>query len=120
MVHSLHLVGILTEISPNWRNKGNILDVQLPEPQEKFSKNPHRGFGFIEYDNAQDASNAIDNMDMNILAGKVIKCNYAKPLKAAQMVGQGNRAIWSTEEWIQEYGKDSINKEEEQRWYNIY
>ncbi|TIB96512.1 RNA-binding domain-containing protein [Wallemia mellicola] len=94
---------------------GNILDIQLPEPQEKFSKNPHRGFGFIEYDNAQDASNAIDNMDMNILAGKVIKCNYAKPLKAAQMVGQGNRAIWSTEEWIQEYGKDSINKEDEQR-----
>lgn len=85
---------------------GNILDIQLPPPQEKFSKLPHRGYGFIEFDDKVSASIAIDNMDLNVLSNQVIKCNYAKPLKAAQLTGENNKPIWSTEEWLHEFGTD--------------
>ncbi|CAH1771454.1 5182_t:CDS:1, partial [Entrophospora sp. SA101] len=43
--------------------------------------NQHRGFGFIEFEEAEDAQAAIDNMNLSELYGKVIKVNLARPMK---------------------------------------
>lgn len=94
------------DLHASFHSFGNILDIQLPAPQEKFSKLPHRGYGFIEFDDKIAAATAIDNMDLNILSNNVIKCNYAKPLKAAHLTGESNKPIWSTQEWLHEYGKE--------------
>ena len=51
----------------------------------------HRGFGFVTFSSAGDAQDAIDNMDMNELQGKVLKVNIARPMKAQPQL-QGNRA----------------------------
>jgi RNA recognition motif-containing protein len=50
----------------------------------------HRGFGFVTYTSAGDAQDAIDNMDMNELRGRVLRVNLARPQKAPA-VGMGNR-----------------------------
>ena len=58
------------------------------------SKDPHRGFGYVEFSLAEDAREAIDNMDQSELYGRVIKCNQAKPQKDANE-GLGSRtAVW--------------------------
>ncbi|KAI6022696.1 hypothetical protein EDC04DRAFT_2900658 [Pisolithus marmoratus] len=87
---------------------GDIVEVQLPSAatnpaQETDAK--HRGFAFVTYSSAADAQDAIDNMDLNELHGKVLKVNIAKSVKAAIQPAQGNRAIWESEEWLQKYAK---------------
>ena len=58
------------------------------------SKDPHRGFGYVEFSLAEDAREAIDNMDQSELFGRVIKCNQAKPQKDINE-GLGSRtAVW--------------------------
>lgn len=39
----------------------------------------HRGFGFVEYQEADDAQHAMDNMNDSELFGRVLKVNIAKP-----------------------------------------
>ena len=41
----------------------------------------HRGFGFVEYEDKADATDAIDNMHNAELYGRVLRVNYAQPMK---------------------------------------
>jgi peptidyl-prolyl isomerase E (cyclophilin E) len=41
----------------------------------------HRGFAFVTFASSADAQDAIDNMDLNELRGRVIKVNLARPMK---------------------------------------
>lgn len=43
--------------------------------------NQHRGFGFVEFEEASDAQAAIDNMNLSELYGKVVKVNLARPIR---------------------------------------
>lgn len=55
---------------------------------------PHRGFGYIEYEDPEDTFDAINNMDQSELFGKVIKVNAAKPTKNVNE-GLGSKiALW--------------------------
>lgn len=56
-----------------------------------MSDGKHRGFAFVTYGSSADAQDAIDNMDMNELHGKVLKVNLARPMKTPMQLG-GNRA----------------------------
>jgi peptidyl-prolyl isomerase E (cyclophilin E) len=51
----------------------------------------HRGFAFVTFSSAEDAQDAIDNMDMNELSGRVLKVSLARPMKTPAQLG-GNRA----------------------------
>lgn len=51
----------------------------------------HRGFAFVTYGSSADAQDAIDNMDLNEMGGKVLKVNLARPMKGQLQPG-GNRA----------------------------
>lgn len=57
--------------------------------QEASSK--HRGFAFVTFASAEDAQDAIDNMDMNEMGGRVLKVSLARPMKTPAQLG-GNRA----------------------------
>jgi len=81
---------------------GDIIEVQLPSAATNpnlQAESKHRGFAFVTYSSAADAQDAIDNMDLNELQGRVIKVNLARPMKGP-MQQAGNRAIWETEEWL--------------------
>ncbi|KAH6918546.1 RNA-binding domain-containing protein [Coprinopsis sp. MPI-PUGE-AT-0042] len=89
---------------------GDIIEVQIPPAQtNQHNVQPtdakHRGFAFVTYTSPADAQDAIDNMDMNELKGRVLKVNLAKPMKVAAAQPQGNRAIWESEEWLKQYVK---------------
>ncbi|KAI0322230.1 RNA-binding domain-containing protein [Amylostereum chailletii] len=86
---------------------GDVMEVQLPAAptnQTQTSEIKHRGFAFVTFASAGDAQDAIDNMDMNELRGRVLKVNIARPMKAQPQL-QGNRAVWESEEWLKEYAK---------------
>jgi RNA recognition motif-containing protein len=51
----------------------------------------HRGFAFVTFSSSADAQDAIDNMDLNEMRGRVIKVNLARPMKGPAQPG-GNRA----------------------------
>ncbi|KAF9246492.1 RNA-binding domain-containing protein [Melanogaster broomeanus] len=87
---------------------GDIVEVQLPSAATNpalESEAKHRGFAFVTYASPADAQDAIDNMDLNELRGRVLKVNIARPIKASIQPGAGNRAIWESEEWLMQHAK---------------
>ncbi|POS84498.1 RNA-binding domain-containing protein [Erysiphe pulchra] len=81
---------------------GEIADVSLPQP--------HRGFGYIEFEDPEDTFDAINNMDQAELFGKVIKVNAAKPTKNVNE-GLGSKiALWEQEGWLAENAVSEADK----------
>lgn len=75
---------------------GEISDITLPKPTAPSSTDLHRGFGYVEFEEAADAQEAINNMDQSELYGRVIKVSLAKPdRKETGEPGLGSTtAIW--------------------------
>ena len=73
---------------------GDIVEVNLPKPDNQKSNEEHRGFGYVEFEAATDAADAIDNMDRSELYGSVIKVAPAKPQKDANEGLGSKTAIW--------------------------
>ncbi|KAI1612899.1 peptidylprolyl isomerase [Exophiala viscosa] len=84
---------------------GEITDITLPKPEAPSSTDLHRGFGYVEFEDAVDAKEAIDNMDQSELYGRVIKVAFAKPdRKETGEVGLGSTtAIWEQEDYLAKY-----------------
>lgn len=73
---------------------GEIVEVSLPKPEVPSSPDPHRGFGYVEFEVPGDAKEAIDNMDQSELFGRVIKVAAAKPQKESNEGLGSKTAIW--------------------------
>ncbi|KAF2141340.1 uncharacterized protein K452DRAFT_251199 [Aplosporella prunicola CBS 121167] len=88
---------------------GEIVDISLPKPEAPSATDPHRGFGYVEFEHAADAREAIDNMDQSELFGRVIKVAQAKPQKE-QNEGLGSKtAVWEQEGWL---AKHAVSEED--------
>ncbi|GAB5593405.1 Peptidyl-prolyl cis-trans isomerase cyp10 [Umbelopsis nana] len=85
---------------------GDIISVQIPP--DPASRNQHRGFGFVEFESKEDVLQAIDNMHMSELNGRVIKVNLAKPQKLAST---SNKAIWDDDAWLRKYALNTAEDE---------
>ena len=73
---------------------GEIVDVTLPKSDLPSSTDPHRGFGYVEFENLGDAKEAIDNMDQSEIFGRVIRVTPAKPQRDSNE-GLGSKvAVW--------------------------
>lgn len=70
---------------------GGITEVQLP--RDERSTEPHRGFGYVEFEEPADAVAAIDNMDQCMLGGRVLNVAQAKPQKEGTVLGS-KVAVW--------------------------
>jgi RNA recognition motif-containing protein len=75
---------------------GEISDVSLPKPEAPSSTDLHRGFGYVEFEEASDAKEAVNNMDQSELYGRIIKVAMAKPERKADEPGEigSKTAIW--------------------------
>jgi peptidyl-prolyl isomerase E (cyclophilin E) len=81
-----------------------------------YAKGVHRGFGFVEYEEADDASEAIFNMDGADLLGRSIKVSMAQPNQLNKLSGNSNhQAIWSSDEWFQQQVAGNLSPEEQER-----
>ncbi|MCJ1353107.1 MAG: hypothetical protein MMC33_003092 [Icmadophila ericetorum] len=88
---------------------GEIVDISLPKPEAPSSTDPHRGFGYVEFEVPADAKEAIDNMDQSELFGRVIKVAAAKPQKESNEGLGSKTAIWEQEGWL---AKHAVSEED--------
>ncbi len=56
---------------------GPITEILLPKQERNPEK--HKKFAFVVFESLQDAHEAVDNMHLSELLGKVIQCQMAKP-----------------------------------------
>jgi len=87
---------------------GDIVGVNLPIDQNHMK---HRGYAFIEFEDAEDATAAVDNMHYSELMGKVITCVVAKP--ATTSISRG-KPIWSEEQFITDEVEDETKEPDEE------
>ncbi|CAG2247267.1 PPIE [Mytilus edulis] len=87
---------------------GDITDINIPLDYETEK---HRGFAFIEFELAEDAAAAIDNLNDSELFGRAIRCNLAKPMKIKE---GATRAVWSEDSWLQEHAGKTLEKTTEE------
>ncbi|KAK7592999.1 hypothetical protein V9T40_007751 [Parthenolecanium corni] len=106
---TIYVGGLADEVTDKILNEvflpfGDILDIQVPIDYESEK---HRGFAFIEFEAAEDAAAAIDNMNESELFGRTIRVNLAKP----QKVREGStRAVWADDDWLQKHAGKSVDE----------
>jgi len=88
---------------------GEIVDVTIPKPELPSSTDPHRGFGYVEFETPGDAKEAIDNMDQSELFGRVIKVAAAKPQKDSNEGLGSKTAVWESEGYL---AKHAVSEED--------
>ncbi|KAK3233130.1 hypothetical protein CYMTET_56551 [Cymbomonas tetramitiformis] len=95
---------------------GDIKDVNIPLDQ---TTQENRGFGFVTYLEKPDAAAAMDNMHNAELYGRVLRVNFAQPMKIkARDQGWSHQPVWADadsymEKQIQdEEYKDAVLEEE--------
>ena len=88
---------------------GNLVDVTLPKPDLPSSTDPHRGFGYVEFESLEDAREAIDNMDQSEIFGRVVKVAQAKPQKNVTESLGSKTAVWEQEGYL---AKHAVREEE--------
>lgn len=78
-----------------------------------YAQGQHKGFGFVEYEDAEDASEAIFNMDGADLMGRTIRVSMAQ-MNQLNKLSTTQQAIWSSDEWFQQYvvGKPTPEEQE--------
>jgi len=81
---------------------GEVQEVNVPF--EEASKK-HRGFAFVSFELAEDAFEAMDNLNEAEFYGKVLKINFAKPEAMASA-----KAVWDFDQY---HKPDEIVKEDE-------
>ncbi|GAO14244.1 uncharacterized protein UV8b_08109 [Ustilaginoidea virens] len=85
---------------------GEIVEVQLPPADSRKSADPHRGFAYVEFEDADDAKEAIDNMDQSEFYGKILKVSQAKIPKSAEEGLGSRKAVWEQENWLAEHAAE--------------
>lgn len=93
---------------------GPIQSIDMPMD---YAAGTHKGYAFLEYVDAEDASEAVYNMDGAELFGKTLVVNVAQADKMVGNLASGKQAVWSTDEWYREHsggGDDDGGKDEEQ------
>ncbi|KAL9050402.1 MAG: hypothetical protein Q9162_006650 [Coniocarpon cinnabarinum] len=92
---------------------GSILEITIPKPEHPSAHDPHRGFGYVEFEEEEDAKEALYNMDQSEIFGKVLKVAQAKPPKEANEGLGSKTAIWEQEGYIAEQAADENGGVEE-------
>lgn len=70
------------------------------ERNMEYDTQKHRGFAFIEFESAEDAAAAIDNMNDAELYGRTIRVNLSKP----QRIKEGSfKPVWAEDSWLMKH-----------------
>ncbi|KAJ9623444.1 hypothetical protein H2203_005704 [Taxawa tesnikishii (nom. ined.)] len=78
---------------------GEIIDVSIPPPELPSSTEPHRGFGYVEFEHAADAKEAIDNMDQSELLAECSRSTLPRSARLrARAWGEGYLAKYAVSE----------------------
>ena len=112
---AVYVGGLADEVTPQLLRAamipfGNIKSLDIPMD---YAKGVHKGFGFVEYEDADDAAEAIFNMDGSDLMGRTMKVSLAQLNQLSKL--STTRAIWSNDEWFQQHATGELSKEEQEK-----
>ena len=82
---------------------GDITDINIPMD---YATQKHRGFSFVEFESAEDALAAIDNMDEAELFGRTLHVNSAKPMKLRE---SSMKPVWSEDTWLKKHAGKGLD-----------
>lgn len=91
---------------------GNIKSLEIPLD---YQEGKHKGFGFVEFEDAEDASEAIFNMDGADLMGRTISVDMAQANQMSKLSNTRSQAIWSSDEWFQQHASGQMTAEEKEK-----
>lgn len=95
---------------------GDLTDVSIPLDH---ATGKHRGFGFVQYEDTEDAEQAIFNMNNGEFFGRVLTVNYAHPNKIkGGDKGWASQPVWADkDDWYEkQVAEQELDKlEEDQR-----
>merc|ERR1712139_629965 len=94
---------------------GDIVDVNIPIEQ---TTQKHRGFGFVTFEEREDAKAAIENMNNSELYGRVLRVNVAKPMRA-KAEGSG-KAVWADEYADKYYGETTGERRDQDEDLDVF
>lgn len=112
---AVYVGGLASEVTPALLRAamipfGDIKSLDIPMD---YQKGVHRGFGFVEYEDADDASEAIFNMDGADLMGKTLKVSVAQPNQMNKL-STTQQAVWNNDEWFQQHVTGDSEKDREE------
>lgn len=92
---TLYVGGLAEEVSKEILSAafipfGELRNVEMPIDNSTGS---HRGFGFVEFEDEDDAKNAIENMNNSELFGRVLRVNTSRSLGRSQP--SSNKPVWA-------------------------
>lgn len=88
---------------------GEIVSVEIPIDSNTFKP---RGFAFVEFLDADDAKEAIDNMDASELFGRTIRVNVSTK-RAPVQLKDPKKALWADELYFRKVVAKPMADEEE-------
>jgi len=95
---------------------GPLKSVDIPMD---YKAGTTRGFAFVEFEDADDATEAIFNMDGSDLMGRTIKVSLAQPNQLSKLMSgnasSSSQAIWSSDEWFQQHVAGQGSEEDRKR-----
>lgn len=94
-----------SSLSAHFAPFGDIVSVSVPSTTTAAGRR-NKGFAFITFSSQDDALDALDNMNLNAIAGRTIQVRIADPTKAKEAASgarPGGRAVWDDEEWLKRY-----------------
>lgn len=136
---ALYVGGLADEVTPAMVRAafipfGTVKTIDMPMD---YKAGRHRHFAFVEYDDADDAAEAIFNMDGSDLVGKTIRVSLAQQNQINKLTsssggggettttttsssgggGPSNRhqAIWSSDDWFQQHVVGTDMEDEQRR-----
>lgn len=74
---------------------GPVKSIEIPMD---YASGKHKGFAFVEYNDGEDASEAIYNLDGSELFGRVLTVNLTQHNRMNLNV---HKAVWSNDEFFQ-------------------
>ena len=75
---------------------GEIKTIEIPKDHLTVKV---RGFAFVEFDEREDASSAIDNYDKSEFMERTIRVRRARPIDKKP---DYHRAVWANDAWMQD------------------
>ncbi|CAD7974976.1 unnamed protein product [Amoebophrya sp. A25] len=73
---------------------GEIRECKIPTANKDSKSSKHRGFGFVEFEEEEDAKAAIDNMHESECFGRTLTVNHSRA-QANRQPDKAARPIWA-------------------------
>lgn len=80
-----------------------------------YAKGTHRGFAFVEFEDADDAEEAIFNLDGADMSGRTVTVSVAQPNQINKLSSTDGEAVWKSDEWFQKQVGNDPKTLEQQR-----